>query len=232
MYPRDRSQKIYNRQTKFYQCIDTLIRFIPHPVCVRNDSGTFEFYNSHFSIDIQEPFRSIELWFSELPFTLKEQIASTELTVLNCEKTICIIEYVVINKITYNIFIQLFDCENEKYILWQFIEPVKNVKKIETAGFIYKGKEKLINQFRRDENELHWRVLILHALGFSHRAISDVLGIKNGSSRNVITKIHSFFQVKNRDELVIIFIASGLFFSIAREVEYIISESIYRISRV
>lgn len=232
MYPRDRSQKIYNRQTKFSKSIDTLINFIPHPVCVRNDSGTFEFYNSHFSVDIQEPFHSIDLWFSELPFPLKEQIASTELTVLSCKETICIIEYVIINKITYNIFIQLFDCEGEKYILWQFVNSVKAVKKIETAGFVYKGKEKLINQFRRNENELHWRVLILHTLGFSHGAISGVLGIKNGSSRNVISKIHSFFQVKSRDELVIIFIASGLFFSVAREVEYIISESVYRISRV
>lgn len=226
MYPRNRSKKVCNRQTKSRQSIKKTIKMSSHPICVRNDAGFFEFYNSVFARCLLYPFSTAELWLSELPFNLRKQISEMELSILNNEKSICIIKNIVVDNVDYDIFIQLFKEQSSKYLMWQFVRSDKVKFKNEEGLFIFKGRERIIKVFREEKSELHWKVLILHSFGYSHSVISTMLGIKKGTSRNIIMSIHAYFNVSCRDDLVTLLISSGCSVSAIREVENIVHDSL------
>ena len=81
---------------------------------------------------------------------------------------------------------------------------------------------RLINEFSSNCTELQWKTYILHVFGYSHDKISRILSLHEGSSRNIVSKIHNHFLVNNKDDLITILYESGLAVHIANEVENII----------
>lgn len=226
MCVRDPSQTTLLSQINSLQCIQEVINFSSYPVCVRNSNREFILMNRYFKSELLKIYPSPENWFSCLPQEVIVELSRMEINSFLQAENICPLNAIHIDGVYWDVYFQIISVDNEIFCMWQLNKTCMQRSSNNLDMFSYKKMEDLVIEYRTKCSLNHLYVYSLHVAGLSHESISKILSISPGTSRNIITDVHAFFNTNSRDDLIISSYASGDFLNISKLVLFLIKRNV------
>ena len=229
MCARDPSQTASASQTKSFLSIKEMFSYSPNPVCIRNNTGSFIYQNNIFNKEMLNDEVDVNLWFSNLPLDISILLSQTEIEMFIHTDLVFILNELCIGNRYWTIHFQTILFEDDVYSVWIFYSSLLVVSQKSNQNFFCKAFDHQIYDYRNQKKLVQWNALNLHLAGLTHEAISKLLSISVGSSKNYITDSHDFFKISSRDDLILLIYSNNTYLQINENVKNILKRNVNKL---